>query len=171
MSSRSIRLIHGGFLMKNTFFTILLVFFFSMANADDRNSTLTTSSYETYLQHFTYEERKHMKINSVELTVMLEEGTAQLIDIRFEEEFEAWHMKGAINIPLNQLPQRLDELDKHKLIVTACPHKDRAIMARTFLKLKGFQSRYLVDGLIGLAEYWRGDNAREFIEELKKSEE
>lgn len=124
--------------------------------------------YDTYLSSFTYEERKEMKINSVELTVMLEEGTAQLIDIRFKEEFEAWHMKEAINIPLNELPKRLNELDTTKVIVTACPHKDRAIMARTFLKLKGFETRYLVDGLIGLAEYWRGDSAREFIEELYK---
>jgi len=132
-----------------------------MINPDD-----TQKSYEIYLNNFTYEERKDMKINSVELTVMLEEGTAQLIDIRFKEEYEAWHMKDSINIPLNELPKRLNELDKNKLIVTACPHKDRAIIGRTFLKLQGFNTRYLVDGLIGLAEYWRGDNAKEFIEEL-----
>lgn len=129
----------------------------------------TSMSFTSYLNAFTYEERKEMKIDSVELTVMLEEGTAQLIDIRFKEEFEAWHMGAAINIPLHELPQRLHELDKNKLIVTACPHKDRAIIARTFLKLKGYDSRYLVDGLTGLAEYLRGDSAKEFIEELKQS--
>ena len=120
-------------------------------------------SFESYLSAFTYEERKAMKINSVELTVMLEEGTAQFVDIRFKEEYEAWHMPVSINIPINELPKRLNELDKTKKIVVACPHKDRAIMARTFLKLKGYNTRYLVDGLTGLAEYWRGDNAREFI--------
>ncbi len=124
--------------------------------------------FDTYLDNFTYEERKAMKINSVELTVMLEEGTAQLIDIRFREEYEAWHMPAAINIPLNELSKRLNELDRSKTIVTACPHKDRAIMARTFLKLKGYETRYLTDGLTGLAEYWRGDSAREFIEEYRK---
>jgi rhodanese-related sulfurtransferase len=76
-------------------------------------------------------------------------------------------MPYAINIPINELPKRLNELDKSKLIVTACPHKDRAIMARTYLKLKGYNTRYLVDGLIGLAEFLRGDNAKEFIEEYK----
>ena len=123
--------------------------------------------YDSYLNAFTYEERKNMKINRIELTAMLEEGSVQLIDIRFKEEYEAWHMPASINIPLNELPKRLNELDKSKLIVTACPHKDRAIMARTFLKLKGYNTRYLTDGLIGLAEYWRGDNAKEFIEEYK----
>lgn len=78
-------------------------------------------------------------------------------------------MGSAINVPLNELPQRLNELDKDKLIVTACPHKDRAIMARTFLRLKGFNTRYLTDGLTGLAEYWRGDSAKEFIEQRQKA--
>lgn len=142
---------------------LLLIFIATVGSADTKQI-----SYDNYLTSFTYEERKAMKINSVELTVMLEEGEAQLVDIRFREEFEAWHMKGALNIPLNELPKRLNELDRTKVIVTACPHKDRAIMARTFLKLKGFETRYLVDGLIGLADYWRGDSAREFIDELHK---
>ncbi|HEY9190296.1 MAG TPA: rhodanese-like domain-containing protein [Sulfurovum sp.] len=128
-------------------------------------------SHESYLSAFDYEERKEMKINSVELTVMLEEGTAQLVDIRFKEEYEAWHMPASINIPLNELPKRYHELDRSKLIVTACPHKDRAIMARTFLKLKGYNTRYLVDGLIGLAEFLRGDNAKEFIQEYQKTKQ
>ncbi|QSZ40659.1 rhodanese-like domain-containing protein [Sulfurimonas aquatica] len=122
-------------------------------------------TYDNYLSAFTYEERKAMKISSVELAVMLEEGEAQLVDIRFKEEYAAWHMPFSINIPINELPKRLNELDKSKVIVTACPHKDRAIMARTFLKLKGYNTRYLVDGLVGFAEYLRGDNAREFIQE------
>jgi rhodanese-related sulfurtransferase len=125
----------------------------------------TEVDFNDYLKSFTYEERKAMKINSVELTVLLEEKKAQLVDIRFKEEYEAWHMPYSINIPINELPKRLNELDRSKVIVTACPHKDRAIMARTFLKLKGYDTRYLVDGLIGLAEFLRGDNAREFIQE------
>ena len=144
---------------------IVLLFLFSSISIFAETQTL---SYESYLSSFTYEERKAMKINSVELTVMLEEGTAQLVDIRFKEEYEAWHMPFSINIPINELPKRLNELDKSKLIVTACPHKDRAIMARTYLKLKGYDTRYLVDGLTGLAEFLRGDNAREFIQEYKK---
>jgi len=126
-----------------------------------------TLNFDTYLKTYTYEKRKDMKINSVELSVMLEEGTAQLIDIRFKEEYDAWNMPFSLNIPIHELPQRLSELDKTKLIVTACPHKDRAIIARTFLKLKGYDTRYLTDGLIGLAEFLRGDNAKEFIDEYK----
>jgi len=145
--------------------TLLLLLLCSISLFGDARKEV---DFGTYLDKFAYEGRKGMKINSVGLTVMLEEGTAQLIDIRFREEYEAWHMPAAINIPLNELPKRLNELDRSKTIVTACPHKDRAIMARTFLKLKGYKTRYLTDGLTGLAEYWRGDSAREFIQEYRK---
>lgn len=65
----------------------------------------------------------------------------------------------ATGIPLN-------ELQKNKIIVTACPHKDRAILAMAYLRTKGFRSKYLVDGLVGLSEYLRGDKARNFVESM-----
>jgi rhodanese-related sulfurtransferase len=68
---------------------------------------------------------------------------------------------------VNELPARLGELKKGKIIVTACPHKDRAVLAMVYLKTKGFNAKYLEDGLVGLAEYLRGDKAREFIEEVE----
>lgn len=71
----------------------------------------------------------------------------------------------ATSIPLADLPNNLGKLDKNKIIVTACPHKDRAIIAMTYLKTQGYQVKYLTDGLIGLAEYLRGNNAYNFISE------
>ena len=117
-----------------------------------------------YLSNFDYAERKAMKITSAELVELLQEDKAQLIDIRFKEEFSAWHMGGSINIPLNELPGRLDEIDKNKIVVTACPHKDRAILGRIFLILNGYQAKYLVDGLMGMADLLRGDKAKLYVE-------
>ena len=133
-----------------TLFLVLPV----MSNAD---------SFDEYLTNFTYQERKDMKIESKELVELLQKGEAQLIDIRFPEEVAAWRMGFAKNIPLNELPSRLGELDKNKLIVTACPHNDRSHIARIYLTTKGYRARYLHDGLIGLAELLRGDTARDFI--------
>jgi len=70
------------------------------------------------------------------------------------------------HIPLPDLPSRLYELDASKIIVTACPHKDRAILARTYLVSKGFDPamvKYYTEGLVGLVEYLRGDTAKDFI--------
>lgn len=97
-------------------------------------------------------------------------GKAQLIDIRFPEEFAAWHMGFATNIPLNELPARLGELDKSKLIVTACPHYDRSSMARLYLLTKCYRARYLNVGLLGLADLLRGDRARDFTNAMSKKD-
>ncbi len=120
-------------------------------------------SLEDYLLNYDYDSRKDMKIQSKELVRLLKFNKVQLIDIRFDEEYKSWNMPFAISIPLPDLPNNLDKLDKSKIIVTACPHKDRAIIAMTYLKTKGYKVKYLTDGLIGLAEYLRGNNAYSFI--------
>ncbi len=72
-------------------------------------------------------------------------------------------------VVLTRSGKRLAELPKDKLIVTACPHKDRSAIAMTYLRTKGYKAKYLTDGLIGLAENLRGDNAKEFLEDVEKS--
>ncbi len=120
-----------------------------------------------YLRTFSYDERKAMKIQMKELFDLLEANKAQLIDIRFPEEYAAWHLGIGTHIPLNGLPDRMDELDPNKTIVTMCPHYDRAEIARLYLKLKGFNARYLTDGMLGLVDYLRGDRAKNTLERLK----
>ena len=134
---------------------------FSTAHAEEQVLT-------HFVSNFDYDTRVEMKASSRELVDLLQEGKAQLVDIRFKEEYEAWHAGVGTNIPLNELPDRLNELDKDKVIITACPHKDRAIIAMIYLRTKGYQTMYLKDGLIGLAELLRGDNAKDFIEGMPK---
>lgn len=143
--------------MKNVFAIILLFSFVGMASAGDNR-------LEKYILNFDYAARKEMKMDSKGLIKLLKEGKAQLIDIRFKEEYAAWKVGPSINIPLNELPKRLKELNKNKIIVTACPHKDRATIAMVYLRSKGIKAKYLTDGLIGMAENLRGDNAKVFID-------
>jgi len=124
-------------------------------------------TFDNYLAKFDYAARKEMKINSKELVALLKKGEVQFIDIRFPEEFAAWRMGFAKNIPLAELPARLGELDQNKLVVTACPHNDRANIARIYLTMKGYRAKYLTDGLLGLAELLRGDKARDLIAATK----
>ena len=118
-------------------------------------------NFGEYLKSFDYQERKAMKINIPTLLNLQKKGKVTVLDIRFPEETAAWQVSMARQIPLNELPERLDELDRNQLIVTVCPHSDRASMARHYLALQGFQSRYLVEGLLGLVDYLRGDHTRE----------
>ena len=122
-------------------------------------------SFDSYLKRFDYNERTEMKIKSLEAVELYKMGEVEFVDIRFKEEQAVWSFPFMKKIPLNELPNRLNELDKNKTIVTVCPHYDRAEMARIYLTLKGYKSRYLTDGLLGLAGYLRGDEAKEFVEE------
>ena len=134
-------------------------------------AALKKVSFEEYLSKFDYKERENMKIKTPDMLVLIEEGKAILVDIRFKEEFEVWHMNFAINIPLNELPNRLHELPKDKLIITACPHNDRSNMARIYLTLNGYNAKYLNDGLLKVADFLRGNNAKEFLDEYKANKD
>ena len=147
--------------MKKVIFVVLAIA--GLANAVE----LKKVSFEEYLSKFDYKERENMKIKTPDMLALVEEGKAILVDIRFKEEFEAWHIGASINIPLNELPKRIGELPKDKLIITACPHNDRSNMARMYLTLNGYNAKYLNDGLLKVADFLRGDNAKEFMDEYK----
>lgn len=125
-------------------------------------------NFDDYLLSFDYQERKDMKINIKTLIQLYHENKVQIIDIRFPEEVEGWSFSFIKSIPVNELPKRLDELDKDKIIVTVCPKYDRAALARHYLTLKGYKSKYLVEGLLGLSDYLRGDNSKEFSERTRQ---
>lgn len=143
------------------------IFFFCLFLLIQRSPAFAQESdHDIFLTRFNYETRAEMKIDSKKLLILLAEKKAVLVDIRFNEEVTAWRMGFGLHIPLNELPKRLNELPKGKIIVTACPHKDRSAIAMAYLRTKGYNARYLSDGLIGLAENLRGDNAKDFLEDL-----
>jgi rhodanese-related sulfurtransferase len=55
-----------------------------------------------------------------ELERLLATGEACVIDVRPRQEFEHGHLAGAVSIPLDDLPGRLDDLPRDRLIVTYC---------------------------------------------------
>ncbi|GAB4177824.1 MAG: hypothetical protein Tsb0017_07110 [Geothermobacteraceae bacterium] len=143
-------------------FTALLATLLPLSAVADENRL------EAFVAGFNYDARKEMKVSSTKLLDLLEDGKAVLVDIRFKEEQQAWGPSFALKIPLNELPARLHELPKDKIIVTACPHKDRAIIAMSYLRSKGIPARYLTDGLVGLAENLRGEDALYFLKLMEE---
>ncbi|WP_125770682.1 ArsR/SmtB family transcription factor [Companilactobacillus furfuricola] len=53
-------------------------------------------------------------------TKLLERNDVELLDVRPVEEFSAGHIPGAINIPMDQLFERVDSLDTNKDIIVYC---------------------------------------------------
>jgi rhodanese-related sulfurtransferase len=67
-----------------------------------------------------------------------------VVDVRNADEVaEDGMVKGAVNIPLDQVSSRLDEFPADKEAVLYCPTGVRAEMAQTILREAGKKSRYL----------------------------
>ena len=62
----------------------------------------------------------------------------QVLDVRNVEEHEEANIKGSMNIPLNNLRERLDELDRGKDIITYCSVGLRSYLATRILAQNGF---------------------------------
>ena len=78
---------------------------------------------------------------SIDFNELMKQG-AIVVDVRTKDEFKSSHIKGAINIPLNTLPQRVKELNPNKPIITCCASGMRSASARSILKSKGFKQVY-----------------------------
>lgn len=128
------------------------------------NQVKAQQELSDFIKSFDYDTRKEMKVSNEEIIQLLLNDEAILLDIRFEEEHLTWSMDYSLKMPLNQIPNRLNELPKNKRIITACPHKDRAIIAMLYLETLGYKTGYLSEGLLGLADHLRGDKAKDFIQ-------
>ncbi|NVJ21922.1 MULTISPECIES: rhodanese-like domain-containing protein [Myxococcus] len=65
---------------------------------------------------------------------------ATLVDVRTPEEFAAGHLPGAVNIPVDDLSQRLEELGAPaKPVVIYCRSGGRSARAEKLLKERGFE--------------------------------
>ena len=83
-----------------------------------------------------------------ELMKMANAGEVMVIDVRPASEYEAGHIEGAVNIPLETLPQHLADLPHTQEIVAYCrgPYCMLAFEAVAKLRAQGFHARRLEDG-------------------------
>jgi phage shock protein E len=64
---------------------------------------------------------------------------AVILDVRSKGEFNGGHIKGAINISVDQLGNNLAKLkDKSKPIITCCASGMRSASAKSILKSNGY---------------------------------
>ena len=61
-----------------------------------------------------------------------------LVDVREAEEFETLHLEGAQNLPLSQLADIYDRLDKNLLYYVICKPGMRSARACQFLAEQGY---------------------------------
>jgi rhodanese-related sulfurtransferase len=73
-------------------------------------------------------------------TVLAAEGADKpfLLDVRTAQEFANGHIPGAINIPVDDLRSRLNELPQNRRIAAYCQVGQRGYLATRILVQKGF---------------------------------
>lgn len=76
-----------------------------------------------------------------------------IIDVREEEEYASGHISEAISLPLSQIQERVDLLDKEQAYYVICHSGGRSQMACEFLAAKGYQ----VTNILGGMSAWKGE--------------
>jgi rhodanese-related sulfurtransferase len=69
-----------------------------------------------------------------------------LVDVRTPREFTNGHVPGAINLPLSEIKNRVDELPTDKPIVVICATGNRSQSGAAQIKRAGAEQVYNVQG-------------------------
>ncbi len=75
----------------------------------------------------------------VDLTEIIKNG-AVIVDVRTKAEYAEGHVKGSLNIPLDQLAQNLNKIPKGKPVITCCRSGARSGAALDILKGQGMEA-------------------------------
>jgi rhodanese-related sulfurtransferase len=77
----------------------------------------------------------------------IERDDVTLLDVREPEEWsDDGYIEGAVNIPLGQLPDRVDELDHDKTIIVMCRSGNRSTQGLGILASAGFANLHELGG-------------------------
>jgi rhodanese-related sulfurtransferase len=72
---------------------------------------------------------------------------ARILDVREDYEWSAGHAEGAVHIPLDQLPARLDELDPDEDLYVICRTGGRSFRAVQWLVGQGYSAMNVAGGM------------------------
>lgn len=77
---------------------------------------------------------------SVDFARLVKEG-AVIVDVRTRSEYQAGHIQGSKNIPVDTITKEAESLKKlHKPIITVCRTGNRSGMAKSILTSTGIEA-------------------------------
>lgn len=68
------------------------------------------------------------------------DGSVTLLDVRTAEEYNAGHIKGFINIPVDELRERLHEVKRDRIVYIICQSGLRSYIASRILEGNGYET-------------------------------
>ena len=99
------------------------------------------------------------EIEPEEVKRKIDDGEAiQIIDIRSPAEFGRGHIPGAENVPMHELPARVDDIEWADDVVVACPIGQSSIQAARLIEsYEGIGESASVQSLAGGYRAWTYD--------------
>jgi rhodanese-related sulfurtransferase len=83
----------------------------------------------------------------MDLRDLINDPTTTLVDVRTEYEFQSGNVGGSINIPLHEVPSRIEEFKAMEgTILVCCLSGNRSGQAASFLSMQGVENIYNVGG-------------------------
>lgn len=96
---------------------------------------------------------EYKQVRTSEVRKLVEEG-AYIIDSREKNEYEEGHIKGAVNIPLSEFRERLDEIPKDRPVYIHCLSSQRSYYMVRELNLRGYDNVVNISGsFLGISLY------------------
>ncbi|MCA9319464.1 MAG: MBL fold metallo-hydrolase [Planctomycetes bacterium] len=94
------------------------------------------------------------RISSAQLRGRLESAAAPtVLDVRTPGEWQGQRIAGSINVPLNELPDRLDEVPREGALIVMCRTGYRSSAAASLLQAAGYDNLHdLVGGIVAWSE-------------------
>tara|TARA_B100000686_G_C16667243_1_gene904269 strand:+ start:977 stop:1300 length:324 start_codon:yes stop_codon:yes gene_type:complete len=98
-----------------------------------------------------------MMIKEIDVDVLKEKLSNNddfiLLDVRTDSEYYLSRIKGSIHIPMQLVPQKLDDLDKNKEIIVQCKSGKRSAKVCEFLLNNNFKNvKNLAGGILDWAK-------------------
>ena len=94
-----------------------------------------------------------MQVEVLELKKMLKNNKVVLLDVREPYEIEICNVKGSLFIPMNEIPQNIEQLDKEKRYAVMCHSGVRSLYVSNYLNSLGYSTLNVVGGI----ERWATD--------------
>ena len=83
---------------------------------------------------------------------LYQNSSLSVLDVREVDEFESLHLEGAQNLPLSQLADTYDQLDKDLLHYVICKSGMRSARACQFLEEHGYKIINVQGGMTAFEE-------------------
>ena len=89
---------------------------------------------------------EHINVDELKQIMDRVEPKPFLLDVREPWEVQTCALDNFVNIPMGQIPARLDELNREQPVVVVCHHGIRSQRVALFLEHAGFEKVYNLRG-------------------------